>query len=198
MLRLIKPVPGEEGPRDIEAEDTDLVRAVLSLGGVPWAELDDGVQIVRLKLLETQAREAAGESDSVREVRAWLTVVSSNVAADWHRRRARDARVQEKLASTLDQYWSDRRLSGTSNDRDTALMVAAALELLSPSHRQVITLRYWADMTVPEIANRLSVPVGTVKSRLHSATLMLRDCLSDTEGTAVTDSVNTKRGRRDA
>jgi RNA polymerase sigma-70 factor (ECF subfamily) len=40
-----------------EAADVELVRAVLLLGGVPWGELDDGVQQVRLKLLETQARQ---------------------------------------------------------------------------------------------------------------------------------------------
>jgi RNA polymerase sigma-70 factor (ECF subfamily) len=33
----------------------------------------------------------------------------------------------------------------------------------------VLVLRYYADLTVPQMADVLAVPVGTVKSRLHAA-----------------------------
>jgi RNA polymerase sigma-70 factor (ECF subfamily) len=41
----------------------------------------------------------------------------------------------------------------------------------------VIVLRFYADLTVPEIAAAMSVPEGTVKSRLHRATGELRRAL---------------------
>jgi RNA polymerase sigma-70 factor (ECF subfamily) len=65
------------------AEDVRRVRAVLALGGVPWGELDDGVQEVRLKLREVQTKD---HRQQIRKPAAWLSVVASRVATDWHRR----------------------------------------------------------------------------------------------------------------
>jgi len=45
---------------------------------------------------------------------------------------------------------------------------------LSADHRTVIALRYLADLSLEEIAERLGVPLGTVKSRLHHALNALR------------------------
>jgi RNA polymerase sigma-70 factor, ECF subfamily len=47
--------------------------------------------------------------------------------------------------------------------------VGRALERLSPEQRVVVVLRYWRDMPLEQIATRLDVPLGTVKSRLHYA-----------------------------
>lgn len=45
---------------------------------------------------------------------------------------------------------------------------------LEEHHRQVLTLRFFVDLTVDEIAELLSVPAGTVKSRIHRALGALR------------------------
>ena len=45
---------------------------------------------------------------------------------------------------------------------------------LSEPHREVVLLRFADELTVPEIAARLGVPAGTVKSRLHHAVAQLR------------------------
>lgn len=71
----------------------DRVRAVLSLGGVPYADLQDGVQQVRLRLLER----LANGLEAPREVGAWAAVVASNLAADWHRTRHRQERIGARL-----------------------------------------------------------------------------------------------------
>ena len=49
-----------------------------------------------------------------------------------------------------------------------------ALNCLTPDHRAVIVLRFYADMTISEIAGALRVREGTVKSRLHYALADLR------------------------
>ena len=51
--------------------------------------------------------------------------------------------------------------------------VGRALERLSPDQRVVVVLRYWRDMPLEQIALRLDVPLGTVKSRLHYALRLL-------------------------
>jgi RNA polymerase sigma-70 factor, ECF subfamily len=58
-------------------------------------------------------------------------------------------------------------------------MVGDALGALDPDHRIVVVLRYWADLTVDEIAERVGVPAGTVKSRLHYALRSLHTELED-------------------
>lgn len=169
----------EQGAGVVEsAEDVDLVRATLSLGGVPWEDLEDGLQQVRLKLLETEKRRTVNEQEAIRNRKAWLSVVSSRVAVDWHRREARDRRLQNRLTDDLRNYWRAAPSAAELEERHLAsIFVAESLETLPPLQRQVLVLRYWADMTVPEIAVSLRVPQGTVKSRLHAATISLRDVL---------------------
>ena len=52
--------------------------------------------------------------------------------------------------------------------------LAAALSALSEEQREVILMRFVDDMTLDEIAAALSVPTGTIKSRLHRALEILR------------------------
>ncbi|MCY4109571.1 MAG: sigma-70 family RNA polymerase sigma factor [Chloroflexi bacterium] len=61
--------------------------------------------------------------------------------------------------------------------------IRQALARLTPDHREVIVLRYFADLTVPELAETIGVPLGTAKSRLHRALGNLRDELTtDADG----------------
>jgi RNA polymerase sigma-70 factor (ECF subfamily) len=55
--------------------------------------------------------------------------------------------------------------------------LAEAFALLSPEHRAVLALRYYADLPLARIAEILEIPVGTVGSRLHHALLHLRTSL---------------------
>ena len=64
-------------------------------------------------------------------------------------------------------------------DRETHSRVLEALEALDDEHRVVVVLRDIEDMDYKQIAAVLSVPVGTIKSRLHRARCLLRDRLAD-------------------
>lgn len=55
---------------------------------------------------------------------------------------------------------------GQAHDRD---VLGPAILGLSPDHRIVVTLRYYLDLPVDDIATRLGIPAGTVQSRLHYA-----------------------------
>ena len=54
-----------------------------------------------------------------------------------------------------------------------------ALDELLPDERIVVVLRYWADLPLDEIAARTGWPLGTVKSRLHRATMTLRTAVRE-------------------
>ena len=61
------------------------------------------------------------------------------------------------------------------DDRDA---LDRAFRRLSPEHRAVVVLHHHAGYTLASIAEVAGVPVGTVKSRLHTATRLLRDALA--------------------
>ncbi|MBO3681967.1 RNA polymerase sigma factor [Streptomyces sp. NEAU-YJ-81] len=155
--------------------DVSRVRAILALGGVPWGDLDDGVQEVRLKLLE---QHADPDRAAVRDTSAWSSVVATRVATDWHRAGARDDGLRARLAAR----WAQQPVAEhIDEDRALALAVADGLGSLPPHQRQVLTLRYYADLPVRDIATLLGIPEGTVKSRLHTAVAALRTRLRETE-----------------
>ena len=52
--------------------------------------------------------------------------------------------------------------------------VEAVLSTLGEEHREVLLLRFVEGLTMPEIAEALKIPVGTVKSRIHNALARLR------------------------
>ncbi|MFI1165140.1 sigma-70 family RNA polymerase sigma factor [Streptomyces sp. NPDC020801] len=162
---------GGEDPLDAVQERR--VRAVLALGGVPQADLPDGVQQVRLRLLE---RAASGQ-EAPRDVSAWAAVVASNLAMDWHRARRRQDRLGERLAALR----PPEHTAGGEDTRLLSLAVAQGLDELPDAQRQVVVLRFYADLPVRSIAEQLGVPEGTVKSRLHTAVRALRDRLHEDE-----------------
>ena len=59
--------------------------------------------------------------------------------------------------------------------------LAAALQRLSPSHREALHLSFVQGLSYQEIADVLGIPQGTVKSRLANAKRALRALLSETE-----------------
>lgn len=161
---------GADDPLDAVQERR--VRAVLALGGVPQADLPDGVQQVRLRLLE---RTASGQ-EPPRDVSAWAAVVASNLAVDWHRAKRRQERLGERLASLR-----QGEHSSAEDTRLLSLAVARGLDDLPEAQRQVLVLRFYADLPVRTIAEQLGVPEGTVKSRLHTAVRALRERLHEDE-----------------
>ena len=67
--------------------------------------------------------------------------------------------------------------ASTVDALESRLELRRAISGLSTDHRQVVALRYFADLTVPEVARALGVREGTVKSRLHRALAVLRQRL---------------------
>lgn len=62
---------------------------------------------------------------------------------------------------------------------DAADSVGRGLAALSGEHRRVVVLRYFAELSVPEIAGVLGWREGTVKSRLHRALAQLREVVGE-------------------
>jgi RNA polymerase sigma-70 factor (ECF subfamily) len=85
---------------------------------------------------------------------AWLMTLTRNVAYNLGAKEEPEPRE----LSAADVHVDDPRLSVD------AFWLDAGLERLEPRERQVIELAYFADLSQTQIADRLGVPLGTVKS----------------------------------
>jgi RNA polymerase sigma-70 factor (ECF subfamily) len=114
----------------------------------------------------------AGRFDPARgNVAAYLIVMGRSVAEDVRKRpSSRRVDLLEEALLPPQQDSVDQILSG--------LMVREAVDSLSPAHRQVIMLAE-AGLTQSQIADRVGLPLGTVKTRTFHALRALRGALSE-------------------
>jgi RNA polymerase sigma-70 factor, ECF subfamily len=68
-------------------------------------------------------------------------------------------------------------------DPSTRLAVEGALNHIPEAQKQVLELSYYEGMTHEEIAARLEIPLGTVKTRLRAGLKHLRDYMNSQEST---------------
>ncbi len=98
--------------------------------------------------------------------RAVDRVRSARAASDREERVARRAQtpafdqVAEEVEAGLEREW-----------------VRRCLDHLTALQRQSVTLAYYEGYTYREVAHRLSVPLGTVKTRMRDGLMRIRDCL---------------------
>ena len=99
--------------------------------------------------------------------RAWLFTATRNLIIDrWRSAQARHEVIPGEVPERSESDATSRVL-----DR---WLIAEALSTLSNEHRAVIGAAYFEGRTVADIAGRLHIPEGTVKSRLHYGLRMLR------------------------
>ena len=127
-------------------------------------EAEDLTQEIFLKLfraLPTYDRRASFET--------WLTRVSRNLCIDRYRRRRRE---EERFTDEVDPDTIQidelvSRPDATLEHRDQVAMVRRALARLPPAYREAVALRDIHDLSYEEIAHRLQLAEGTVKSRIN-------------------------------
>jgi RNA polymerase sigma-70 factor, ECF subfamily len=109
-------------------------------------------------------------------VRTWLYQIARHAIIDMRRR----ASARPALAASGEQSLLEATSSRDSIEQAMlGWQVAAALERLTPEHRQMIRLAHFQGMSVREIAEKCELPVGTVKSRTWYALRSLRLVLEE-------------------
>jgi RNA polymerase sigma-70 factor (ECF subfamily) len=115
--------------------------------------------------------------DPSRPVRPWLYGIASNLIR--HRWREERRMLRAYARTGVDPVLAE---ADTSLDRLDAqgerTALAAALHALRREEREVLLLHAWAELSDAEIAESLSLPTGTVKSRLSRARKHLRNRLA--------------------
>ena len=171
----------------VEATDGELLKRI-AMGSEEafrtlWDRFGAGVySVCRRRLSDAGAAEDAtqeaftsvwrrsGTFDPARgSAAAWLYTVARNAAAQLVRRGHAGGRFV-----VLDDETPD-----AENDPVTGLALHAALTRLPATEREVLELAYFEDMTQTQVADRLRLPLGTVKTRTRSGLHRLAGFLED-------------------
>ena len=158
----------------------------VDVAGLVLAHLGDSYRLARAILLDDhEAEDAVQEasllawrrSGSLRDPErfgAWFDRILVNHCRDRLRKRRRAVQITAPPVG-FDPA-GPRPETGSDADLDRAI------DALDVDHRIVVILRYWQDRTVDDIAARVGIPSGTVKSRLHHALRAIRASLEASHG----------------
>lgn len=158
----------------------------LDVAALVMARVGDSYRLARAILLDDGEAEDAVQEASLAAWRrrgslrdegrfdAWFDRILVNQCRDQLRRRRRAV----KLAAPPIGFEPASSRPETGSDQD----LDRALDGLDADHRIVVVMRYWQDRTVDDIAERVGIPAGTVKSRLHHALRTLRATLEAGHG----------------
>ena len=91
------------------------------------------------------------------------------------RLRAKKARKSDPQAEAPVQYAPDPAMDVDEAQR--AKIVRAAIAGLDAGERTALEMAYFSDLSQTQIAERLEIPLGTVKTRIRSAMIKLREVL---------------------
>jgi RNA polymerase sigma-70 factor (ECF subfamily) len=125
-----------------------------------------------------RAYERIHQFDATRPFGPWFLRSVVNAALKTAERRERDVPLgDEPGEGVIALPQPGPGLDELLEAAETSAAIWAALGALPPAQRTAIVLRYYLGLSEAEMADRLAVPPGTVKSRLHTARQRLRDLL---------------------
>lgn len=153
-------------PLAVKAVYDELGGAVYALAMSVLSDRDLAADATQQTFLK--AWRASSTYDPEREFRPWIYAIARHTAIDIYRTRRRVV-PSEDVDSIV-----------TPPDLEVAwevFEVRAALDRLPDEERAVMQLNHLEGLTHPEIADRLGIPVGTVKSRSHRAHRRLAELL---------------------
>lgn len=116
------------------------------------------------------------------DCRRWLSTICRNAFLEHRRREARSVAVEDQELESLAaaRLHNQARASGLDHiftRLDLGPAISAAIAALAPPFRDVVVLADVEEFTYEEVAEALSIPVGTVRSRLYRARRQLQEAL---------------------
>ena len=149
------------------------LRGFMMRQGVDQGTADELAQ----ETMMTVWRKAALYSPEKGAVATWIFTIARNLRIDRLRKEFAWQELSDEMAETLpaDQIAPDEAVA----EGQRQLRVRAVLDDLTPEQREVVTLSYIEGLSHSEIAERLALPLGTVKSRMRLAYQKVRTGLED-------------------
>lgn len=142
-----------------------------------WERAEDAVSVV---FLETWRLRSTVTLDDRGTLLPWLLGVANNVVRRQYRTRLRHARLLAKLPRPEDVGDHADLVDQRLEDQQRMRRTLDAMSSLSVGEQEVLALCVWAELTYEQAAVAMSIPVGTVRSRLSRARAKLKTTLDHT------------------
>lgn len=115
--------------------------------------------------------------------RQWLGVLTANLCRDYFRtKRFKVAKVEETDEKVAEVNADCIAPEDVIDAKKRQILILTAVNNLPKAHREVVILYEFEGCSLEVVAQRLKIPVGTVKSRLHNARKILKENLSFLKG----------------
>ncbi|MDY7109670.1 MAG: sigma-70 family RNA polymerase sigma factor [Planctomycetota bacterium] len=116
--------------------------------------------------------------DPQRRFKPWLFTIAANKARDYHRKHGRRGALS--LSASIDGDEAGQRFVDLMEadlpspdtpvlDAERSRLVKSVVDSMPPHLREILLLSYFQRLSYNQIADALEIPLGTVKSRLHTA-----------------------------
>lgn len=109
--------------------------------------------------------------------RTWLFTIAFNLIKN-HIRHSVHQKQYEQFVGKHQAVTEDSKIIETLDEKAFADALRQELERLSSDARLLFSLRFEEELSVPQIAEVMAIPEGTVKSRLHTLTQTLKKKLN--------------------
>ncbi len=107
--------------------------------------------------------------------RTWLYRTTRHRAIDALRQRKRESELLTDVKGDEAELLQDPR--DFPLEEENRRILETGLAYLDPTHREVLILRYWEDLSYADIALVAGCSLGTIRSRLHHAKRKLREVI---------------------
>lgn len=134
-------------------------------------DADDAFQNVWLRVIKSSSSYNGGS------VKAYLTKIARSVAIDMLRRKGRYQDMPEEESCEYPSLEADpAQAYEVSSSR---VDVKRAIDALEIQEREIVLMRVEGELSFKEIAAELSLPLGTVLTRMRNATIKLKKFLKE-------------------
>ncbi len=130
------------------------------------ADAEDVVQEAFVRFWRSRER--------ARDQTAYLYACVKRCALEWQRTRSRRSRREEAVARPEAETW----FAGPLEQEERRAAIAVALSRLPEEQREVLVMKIWGGLSLPQISVALEIPTNTAASRYRYALAKLREALT--------------------
>ena len=132
---------------------------------------EDVLQDIYLKVWRRAGRYDATRASPI----TWLATIARNTAIDWRRAHNGPAMMGDDALATI----ADDRAGADvmAEDAETRARIFTCIDTLEEKRATAIRAAFFDGLSYPQLADRMAVPLGTMKSWIRRGLIELKACL---------------------